>query len=511
VALVAPNSTEWIVTDLAAQAVGAVSVGIDPDQPVDVVLTQLDHSEASIVAAEPGAVLDAIAAARPRLRWLRRIIVMGRDPGQPAERADDPTFVSWSVIERREASIDELERAAATLDLDRVAALLYTPGDHRRAVMLSHHNLVSVGEQAMRSFGLDPTTDTGPTRSLALAGQRAIVAGALRSGASILLARSADTPLPSVAVDVASGWVARRADEVAHVLTRPMRRWALATLVGAARRARAGSPATFDATLSAIAGRIYRRGARARAGVRGVSSAIALGPLPAEVVEHWWALGVPLREAYGLTEAAGLVAVVPAGTERAGTAGRPVPRAHLRIAVDGEVLVRGPQVFVGYFKDEAGSRHAVDPDGWLRTGDVGRLDRDGSLVVTGRLSSLVTTADGQRFSPEQLETRLLASPFIARALVAMSTRDDLVALVEPSRPVVAAWRGTADRDDRDDRAEAVLLTREAVTALQGSAPAIGRVVVASGGFARDAGDVGADGVIRRGHARRRWSHAIDLR
>ncbi len=129
-------------------------------------------------------------------------------------------------------------------------------------------------------------------------------------------------------------------------------------------------------------------------------------PLDVEIVTFFDRLGIGLYQGYGLTEAAPTVSMNSPGHNRAGSVGRPLPGTEVRIGPDGEILVRGPGVMLGYWEDEAATREAIDPEGWLHTGDLGRRDEDGYLFVTGRAKSLIVLDTGKKVQPEEVETAL---------------------------------------------------------------------------------------------------------
>jgi long-chain acyl-CoA synthetase len=158
-------------------------------------------------------------------------------------------------------------------------------------------------------------------------------------------------------------------------------------------------------------------------------------PIPAELIEWFGKLGIPISEAYGLSEATGMVAWDPFEM-RAGRVGRPVPGVDVRLDVDGEILVRGGNVFPGYLHDPEQTAAVVDADGWLRTGDIGTFDADGYLSIVDRKKDIIITAGGKNVSPANIEALLRACPLVDQACVLGDGRPYLVALVVPD--VVAA-------------------------------------------------------------------------
>jgi long-chain acyl-CoA synthetase len=161
-------------------------------------------------------------------------------------------------------------------------------------------------------------------------------------------------------------------------------------------------------------------------------------PIAPDVLEYLWSLGIQVREVYGQTENTALATATPADDVRIGKVGRPLPGVEVRIADDGEVLVRSPGNFLGYLSDEAATQ-AVYVDGWLRSGDLGELDDDGFLAITGRTKDIVMTAAGVNISPNKLENLLKFSPFVRDAMVIGDRRPYLAALIGIDLGMVSMW------------------------------------------------------------------------
>jgi long-chain acyl-CoA synthetase len=151
-------------------------------------------------------------------------------------------------------------------------------------------------------------------------------------------------------------------------------------------------------------------------------------PIASEILEFFFACGVPVMEGYGMTETATVATVNRPDDFRFGSVGKPLPGVEVRIGDDGEVLVKGPNVFQGYYKNEEGTREALE-DGWLHTGDLGRIDEDGFLFITGRKKDIIITAGGKNITPANLENHLKESPWISQAVVIGDRRPYLIALI----------------------------------------------------------------------------------
>jgi len=173
-------------------------------------------------------------------------------------------------------------------------------------------------------------------------------------------------------------------------------------------------------------------------------------PLDPEIVTFFDRLGIGVYPGYGLTEAGPTVSMNSPGHNRAGSVGRPLPGTEVRTAPDGEILVRGPGVMLGYWDDEAATRDAVDADGWLHTGDLGKLDADGYLFVTGRSKSLIVLDSGKKVQPEEVETALARSELFAEVCVLGwrgangRTGEQVCAVVVPVDPATMSEAAAAD-------------------------------------------------------------------
>src|ERR1035437_6817309 len=162
-------------------------------------------------------------------------------------------------------------------------------------------------------------------------------------------------------------------------------------------------------------------------------------PIALEVLEFFYAAGVPVMEGYGMTETMAIGTINLADAFRFGTVGRAAPGVEVRIAEDGEILMRGPQVFTAYWENEAATREVLDEDGWLHTGDLGSLDEDGFLSITGRIKDIIITAGGKNITPQNLENDLKQSPIISQAVMYGDRRPYLVALVALDPEAIIPW------------------------------------------------------------------------
>jgi long-chain acyl-CoA synthetase len=171
-----------------------------------------------------------------------------------------------------------------------------------------------------------------------------------------------------------------------------------------------------------------------REGLGGGTQRFSAGgaPLAPELAEFFWSVGVTIHQGYGLTETSPVVTANTPAANKIGTVGRPIPNVQVKIAEDGEILVKGPNVMQGYYHKPEATREVLTSDGWFRTGDIGRLDEDGYLVITDRKKELLKTAAGKFIAPAPIENTLRTSPYIANAIVVGDTRKFVSVLIVPN-------------------------------------------------------------------------------
>ena len=453
VAVHSENRPAWLFADLATQALGAVTVGVYPTSPAAEVEYVLAHSGARVLVAEDEEQVDKVLAVRKQLPDLEHIVVI--DPR--GVDVDDEQIMTLAELEALGAgSSFDVAASAAAVDPDGTAIIVYTSGTTGppKGAMLSHRNLQAAASTSGAAFGVHDRTEVLSYLPLCHIAERLISGiNAVSRGYVVSFGEGSETfaqdlrevqptfflGVPRVWEKLMAGIEIRMAD--AGWLKRALYRFWMRVGRGIARRRWArGRIAGLDRVRYLLGWLFLYRPLRAKLGlarVEGVLSGAA--PIAPQVLEYFWALGVPVREGYGQTENTALGTITPADDVRLGQVGRPVAGCELRIAEDGEILTRGPGTFLGYYKDPAATKATVDADGWLHTGDVGVLDADGFLTITDRKKDIIITAGGKNISPSEIENKLKVSPFVREAVVIGDQRKHLVALIGIELDTVAAW------------------------------------------------------------------------
>ena len=433
VSILSHTRPEWTYACFATFAVGAVAVSIYQTNSAEECQYVLGHSGSRAVFVEDAEQLAKIRAVEGELPALEFVVVM-----QPADV--DGGAVSLAGLRergrRREAA--ELEQRRAAISLDDSCLFIYTSGTTGppKACELTHGNYRAV-TSAVQARGVVREDDL-VYLFLPLAHALALVIQFVVLDLGATLAYWEKDPQKIVAnlMELRPTFfpsVPRIFEKIHTLATTTGDRDQLeqATRVGSAvRRARErGEPvseqlqAAFERAEQAVYVNVRNLfGGRLRQAVTGAA------PIAPEILEFFYACGVPVMEGYGLTETASVATVNTLDAFRLGSVGPPLPGVEVRIADGGEILIKGPNVFNGYYRDVQATREALI-DGWLHTGDLGRLDDDGFLHITGREKDIIITAGGKNIAPANLENALLQSRWIAHAVVIGDGRPYLVALI----------------------------------------------------------------------------------
>ena len=462
VAILSENRPEWAITDYACLTIRAADVPIYPTLParqIEFILRDAGARAIVVSSAEQLAKVDEI---RHRLPDLEHVIVMddvARNDGAADDGAADDGALRFERLTHTAPEsllpADEWRRDALAVEPDDLATLIYTSGTtgDPKGVMLTHGNLAS---NVVAGLGVLALRDTDECLSfLPLSHVFERMAGhycMMQAGTIISYATSVDTVpaemleiRPTVVLSVprlyekiyarvlegaTSGSALRK--QLFFWAKHTGETWAEYTLSrrpiprGLALRYRLARKLVFSKLHARVGGRL-------RFFVSGGA------PLAADIARFFYAAGLPILEGYGLTESSPVIAVNTFGAVKLGTVGRPLPGVEVRIAPDGEILTRGPHVMKGYFGKPEATAEAIDPDGWLHTGDIGVLDAEGFLRITDRKKDMIVTAGGKNIAPQPIENLVKTSKFVSNAVMLGDRRKFPIMLVVPNIENLRAW------------------------------------------------------------------------
>jgi long-chain acyl-CoA synthetase len=459
VAILGNNRPASLFAELATQAAGAISVALYQDSTVPEVAQVLEQCDVRYVVAEDQEQVDKLLEIKGSLPELAGIIYCDRR-GMRHYRRD--CLISFPDVQKLGREHDEkepglFERRVAEGQGDDTAVICTTSGTTGmpRGALLSHKNLLSMALSLNQVDAKRENDEFVSFLPLAWFGEQMIsLASALAVGFTVNFPENPETVMadlreigPQIMFSPPPVWEGIAASVQVKIMdTTPFKRFMYTTCMGVGQRVAAmrlaGQPVPLSwKILSGFAHLFLFRALRDRLGLTRVRSALTGGSaLGSDVFVFFHAIGVNLKQVYGLTELSGISCIHRDADVRGETVGLPLPGTEIRLAPSGEILAKGAGVFQGYYKDELATAAAFE-DGWLRTGDAGRLDDNGHLVVIDRLKDVMVLADGSTFAPRFVEAKLKFSPYIREAVVLGSDNSGLTALICLDGRVVGKWAG----------------------------------------------------------------------
>ncbi len=443
IALLAENRWEWPVVDFATLVLGAADVPIYPTLTAEQIAGLLIDSGARIAVVSTEAQYNKVASVRSQTQ-LERIVVMD----EIAARESTPLS----------SLLKDADAAAATVDMERwlrsflvkpqdLATLIYTSGTtgEPKGVMLTHGNIASNLNYSTRAFSWGPNSSCVSFLPLSHITARHLDYALFCYGATIAycgnferLPGALTTIQPTVFVAVPRVYEKIRDEVQRRAGSKPMLKklfaWALAT--GHRHREQILKGRTPSAPSWRLANRLVFKKVEHAFGGK-VRDYLAGGaPLGIDTAGWFADVGIRIFEGYGLTETSPVLALNNAHDHRIGSVGKPIESVECRFAADGELLVRGPFVFTGYWHKLEATAQAIEADGWFHTGDIARQDADGFLYVTDRKKELIKTSGGKMIAPQPIEGKLNSSLLVANAAVVGDRHKFLSALIAPNFPAL---------------------------------------------------------------------------
>ena len=452
VAILSENRPEWAIADYACLAARCTNVPIYPTLPARQAEYILHDSGAVGLLVSSAEQLEKALAIRQRLPALRHIVAFDAGARGPGVLGFDELLACGRAALARHP---DWQARALRVTPDDLATLIYTSGTtgDPKGVMLTHGNIASNVTTCVGLFDFSRNDECLSFLPLSHIFERMFGHYSMfHAGVLINYAGSIETvpsdmqerrPTMMASVPRLYEKIYARVLDSVRASPAPRRRiFAWARRVGEewVERTLAGAPIpTTLAFQRRLADRLVFAKLRARTGGR-IRFFISGGaPLSPEIAKFFFAAGMPILEGYGLTETSPVMAVNTFSRTKLGTVGRPIPGVEVRIADDGEIITRGPNVMRGYFGKPQATADAIDADGWFHTGDIGLLDAEGYLRITDRKKDLIVTAGGKNIAPQPIENLAKSSKFVSNAVMLRVRRPFPIMLVVPSVEPLKAW------------------------------------------------------------------------
>jgi long-chain acyl-CoA synthetase len=451
VAILSENRPEWAVADFAILLLGAVTVPVYSTLTPEQTAFALRDSGATAIFVSTEHQLRKVQAILPQTQ-VKKIIVMDhvQIPGEMAAAC----MIMGEFMKNGAAALDpETEASARSIQPDELASIIYTSGTTgvSKGAMLTHGNMASNITCSLLGFDMRPGLTSISFLPLSHVTARHVDFAMIYHGVTVAYCPFIENlneafleVRPTLCVSVPRIYEKIYAKTEMHARGFPKRaiyRWALT--VGRANKAAILAGQTASSLNWRLANKLVF--SKIRDGVGGkVETFISGGaPLGRELAEWFATVGIRIHEGYGLTETSPVIAVNSPINHRIGTVGKILPNLEVRIAEDGEILVRGPSVFKGYWNRPEETQNAFQ-DGWFMTGDIGHIDADGYLSVTDRKKELIKTSGGKFIAPQPIENSLKLNPLVGAAAIVGDRRKFAFVIVSPNFALLEEWARAND-------------------------------------------------------------------
>lgn len=454
VAILAENRIEWVLTQMGAGLVGAITIGVYSTSPASEVEYVLNHSDAEIVVCEDQEQVDKVLESLPRLPLLRKIVVM-ESKGMRGYADSVITFDALTQMgaQHRQQNPDLIAGVMAAQSLDDEALMIYTSGStgKPKGAILTYRNLRAQADATIDRLGLSASdTHLSYLPLCHVAEQFMTTMAPIYLGSQVNFGESIRTVqedlrevAPTMFLGVPRIWEKLQSSIHIRMLEAgPLRR-------GLYERAFAACEPFAEKTtdeMTAAERRTFRfwqalvfRPLMNYIGLTRCHIAMTgAAPIPPRVVTFFRTMGVPLIELYGATETSGVILGQRLQGRVAPSVGLPVKNAQVKLTDEGEILLKGDLVFKGYYKDPEATRNTII-DGWLSTGDVARIDDKGNYFIIDRMKDIMITAGGKNLSPSEIENTVKASPYIKECVSIAERRQFVSALIQIDYDTTSKW------------------------------------------------------------------------
>jgi len=447
IAILGFNCTEWVTLHVAAMSIGATPTGLYSTSSPEEIAYIINHSQARLVLVENVEYLEKINQVREEMPTLAHVVLLkGSAPG---EVLDWDTFLAKGAEEEVKSS--DFENSLNSLDPDSAAERIYTSGTTGppKAVVLTHKNIEWTARAAVNYVGI--TSEDLSISYLPLshvAEQVFTILGPAVSGNAVYFAESFDnlvpnlqTSRPTIFFGVPRVWekvhetLSVRLSQATGIRLKLVQ-WAMSVSRRANRWQDRGI--IWDPLLGlqyVLAKILLKKRVKVPLGFDRLRMAFTgAAPISSDVAAFFAGLDIPLNDAYGQTESSGVLTISLPHARKPGSVGKAIPGVELRIADDGEIMAKGPNVFAGYAENEEATNEALNNE-WLATGDIGELDTDGFLKITGRKKEIIITAGGENVTPSLIEDVVKANRLVSEICLVGDTMPYLIALITKNEDV----------------------------------------------------------------------------
>ncbi|MEC4719894.1 AMP-binding protein [Noviherbaspirillum sp. CPCC 100848] len=457
IAVISENRTEWVLSQLGAGLVGGVTVGVYPTSPVNEIAYVLNHSDAQIIICEDQEQADKVLEAGDQLPMLKTIVVIEKK-GFADTRARDPArVVSFAELEKlgQAHERDHGELVDQCLDaqvMDDTALIIYTSGStgKPKGAMISYANIAAMAPGVIERLGLRPDTTHLSYLPLCHVAEQMLTAFVpLYLGSRVDFGESIRTVqedlrevAPSMFLGVPRIWEKlHSAISIKMQESGALQQWlftqGMRHCQPFAEKA-SHQRGIRERTLYGLYYLLIFRALQNFIGLRRARIALTgAAPISPAIVQFFRTMGVPLIEVYGMTESSGMVLGQRADAVSLGNVGVPTVGVEVRLSEQGELQLRGPVVFKGYYKNPEATAATI-VDGWLHTGDVVR-EENGVLKIVDRLKDIMITAGGKNLTPSEIENTMKASRYVKECIVVADARKYVSALIQIDYDAVAQW------------------------------------------------------------------------
>ncbi|MBI3585594.1 MAG: long-chain fatty acid--CoA ligase [Ignavibacteriales bacterium] len=465
IAIISENRPEWIVADMAIAGLGAIDVPIYPTLTPKQIEFIFNDAEVKLVIVSNSSQLSKVAKVQPDVKTLQRSIIMN-EKGE----ADGKTVLSFSHVyefgkEFEKAHPNFFRESISTIKPGDLLTIIYTSGTtgNPKGVMLTHDNFVS---NIKAAASVIPFSDKDTLLSfLPLCHSFERMAGyytAMSCGATVAYAESVETVRdnlvevhPTIVITVPRLFERIHSRMIKQVdNSSPVRQkifhWAVGVGKEYAKARKLGSVSPMLKWQHSLAAKLVFSKLSQRTGGKMRFFASGGAALPRELGEFFEAVGIIIIEGYGLTETSPVLTANRLDDYKFGTVGKPLPGVEIKIAGDGEILAKGPNIMKGYFNNPQATEEAIDKDGWFHTGDIGMFDSQGHLMITDRKKHLFVSSGGKNIAPQPIENLFLQSKYIDQFVLIGDGRMFLSALIVPEFEILKDYARNVGISFSDD-------------------------------------------------------------